>query len=235
MKPLIAVAPLVNEKRELQLMQPGYLKGIELAGGAPVVLPVTQDKEVLEAILARCSGVLLTGGHDVDPALYGQETLPECGELSPARDGLENWLIGWALERDMPVLAICRGIQMLNVHLGGTLYQDLPTQRPGGVEHSQQPPYETLVHTVKVEEGSFLAGLIGSGTLQVNSLHHQAVDQVAPGLVVEALSEDAVVEAVHLPGKKFVLGVQWHPEYCCTFQKEAGDIFRAFIRACKEN
>lgn len=234
MKPLIAVTPLVNEKRKLQLMQPGYLKGIELAGGAPVVLPVTQDKQVLEAILSRCAGVLLTGGHDVDPALYGQETLPECGEFSPARDALENWLIGWVLERDMPVLAICRGVQMLNVHLGGTLYQDLPTQHPGGVEHSQQPPYEETVHTVEVEAGSFLAGLIGSGTLPVNSLHHQAVDTVAPGLVVDALSEDGIVEAVHLPGKKFVLGVQWHPEYCCTTQNRAAEIFQGFVRACAE-
>ena len=234
MKPLIAVTPLVNEKRELQLMQPGYLKGIELAGGAPVVLPVTQDKTVLEAIMARCSGLLLTGGHDVDPALYGQEILPECGELSKSRDEMENWLIGWALEREMPVLGICRGVQMLNVHLGGSLYQDLPTQRPGRVNHSQEPPYERLVHKVEVTQGSFLAGLIGAGTLSVNSLHHQAVDQTAPALEVDALSEDGIVEAVHLPGKPFVLGVQWHPEYCCGIQPEALEIFKGFVRACGE-
>lgn len=232
MKPLIAVTPLVNEKRGIQLMQPGYLRGIELAGGAPVVLPLTRDHEVLEAILSRCSGLLLTGGHDVDPALYGQAVLPACGELSAARDALEGWLLDWALERDMPILGICRGVQMLNVHLGGTLYQDLPTQRPSGVEHSQQPPYETPVHTVQVEQDSFLAELIGAGSFLVNSLHHQAVDAAAPGLVVNARAEDGVTEALHMPGKRFVLGVQWHPEYCPE-QEHAAGIFRGLIRACE--
>lgn len=231
MKPLIAVTPLVHEKRGFQLMNPEYLRGIELAGGAPVVLPLTQERGVLEAILTRCSGLLLTGGHDVTPALYGQETLPVCGELSAARDGLEGWLLDWALERDMPVLGICRGVQMLNVHLGGTLYQDLPTQRPDSVEHSQQPPYETPVHTVCPTPGGFLAGLIGEGSFPVNSLHHQAVDLPAPGLSVEARAQDGVVEALHMPGKRFVLGVQWHPEYCPE-QAQAAGIFRSFVRAC---
>lgn len=234
MRPLIAVCPLANEKRQLQLMQPGYLKGIELAGGAPVVLPLIEDREVLSAILERCAGVLIPGGHDVEPACYGQELMPECGELSPARDRLEDWVIGWALERDMPILGICRGVQMLNVHLGGTLYQDLPTQRPESLNHSQEPPYETLVHQVEVKENSALAELTGAGMLSVNSLHHQAIETVAPGLVVDAVSTDGIVEAVHLPGKQFVLGVQWHPEYCCQIQKEAMGIFRGFLRACGE-
>lgn len=232
MKPLIAVCPLANEKRQLQLMQPGYLKGIELAGGASVVLPLTDDVQVLESILERCAGVLIPGGHDVEPARYGQQLLPECGELSPARDGLEDWIIGWALEWDVPVLGICRGAQMLNVHLGGTLYQDLPSQRPESLNHSQQPPYEQLVHTVTVRDESMLARFTGAGTLQVNSLHHQAIWQVAPGLEVDAVSEDGIVEAVHMPGKRFVLGVQWHPEYCCQFQKESMDIFHGFLGAC---
>ena len=232
MKPLIAVCPLANEKRQLQLMQPGYLRGIELAGGAPVVLPLTEDVQVLQAILERCAGVLIPGGHDVEPARYGQELLPECGELSPARDRLEDWVMGWALERDMPILGICRGVQMLNVHLGGTLYQDLPSQCPESLNHSQQPPYEELVHTVNVKEGSMLAQFTGAGELRVNSLHHQAIWEVAPGLVVDALSEDGLVEAVHLPGKRFVLGVQWHPEYCCESQKESLEIFRGFLSAC---
>lgn len=233
MRPLIAVSPLMNEKRGLQLMQPGYLRGIELAGGAPVVLPMTEDWAVLEAILRGCSGLLLPGGHDVEPSLYGQELLPECGDLCRSRDTLESRLLDWVLERDVPVLGICRGAQMLNVHLGGTLYQDLPTQRPACLEHSQQPPYEQTTHRVTVLEGGLLAGLIGAGEIPVNSLHHQAIDQVAPGLVVDARSEDGLVEGVHLPGKRFVLGVQWHPEYCCEQQKEALGIFQGFLRACR--
>ena len=234
MRPLIAVSPLMNEKRGLQLMQPGYLRGIELAGGAPVVLPMTEDLWVLEDILRGCSGLLLPGGHDVEPALYGQALLPECGELCRSRDKLEGRLLTWALERDIPILGICRGAQMLNVHLGGTLYQDLPTQRPASLEHSQQPPYEQTTHRVTVLEGGLLAGLIGAGELAVNSLHHQAIDRVASGLVVDALSEDGLVEGVHLPGKRFVLGVQWHPEYCCEQQTEALGIFRGFLKACQD-
>ena len=234
MRPLIAVSPLYNEKRNLQLMPSNYLEAIELAGGAPVVLPLTRNTAVLEAVLSQCSGILFTGGHDIDPVLYGQEMLSQCGELSPLRDMMEGWMLDWALEREIPILAICRGMQLLNVHLGGTLYQDLPTQRKKVFNHSQEPPYEAASHTVLVAKDSFLSQFTGWGPLQVNSLHHQAVDRVAPGMIVEACSIDGVVESIRLPDKPFVLGIQWHPEYNAGQQKVSAEIFKGFLNACKE-
>lgn len=233
MRPLIAVAPLVDVQRDSYWMLPGYLKGIEAAGGAPLVLPLTDDPRVLEPVFAVCSGVLLTGGQDVEPAVYGREKLPVCGELSPERDRMERWLLDRALERDLPVLGICRGHQFLNACLGGTLYQDLPTQRPGPVCHSQKPPYDQPVHGVWVERGSLLAGLTGLGELRVNSCHHQGVEQIAPGLAVDAVSEDGLVEAVHMPDRDFVLGVQWHPEFCFETNPAAMGIFCGFVESCE--
>lgn len=230
-RPLIAVVPLVDEKRGSFWMAPGYLLGLEQAGGAPLVLPLTEDTAVLGSILDRCAGLLLTGGHDVDPALYGQEAIPACGAPCRERDRMEGWLLDRALERDLPVLGICRGIQLLNAHLGGTLYQDLPSQRPGPVCHVQKPPYDRPVHAVTVEEGSFLAGLTGAGELRVNSYHHQAVDVLAPGLAVDAVSEDGLVEAAHMAAHSFVLGVQWHPELSFQTDQTAQSVFAAFVQA----
>lgn len=234
MRPLIAVTPLVDIQRDSYWMLPGYLKGLEAAGGAPLVLPLTQDTAVLEPILAHCSGLLLTGGQDVAPAVYGQEALPVCGQVCPERDSLEGWLLDWALERDIPVLGICRGLQFLNAHLGGTLYQDLPSQHPSQVVHCQRPPYDQPVHQVEVRPDTLLAHLVGAGALRVNSYHHQAVAAVAPGLVVDAVSEDGLVESLHLPGKHFVLGVQWHPEFCYQTSPEATAVFQGFVQACGE-
>ena len=229
MRPLIAVAPLTAGG--YRMMRP-YLKGIEQAGGTPVVLPLTENRDVLDVILPHCSGLLVTGGQDVDPARYGQQMLPECGKLDLELDGMEAILCDWALERDIPILAVCRGIQFLNIHCGGTVYQNLPTQRPGPINHSQEPPYDIPVHSVTVMENSFLATLTGAGELQVNSFHHQAVDEVAPGFEVDATSPDGLVEAIHLPGKRFVLGVQWHPEFFPE-QEWAKGIFNGFVRACE--
>ena len=235
MRPLIAVTPLYSEKRSLQMMPSNYLEAIELAGGTPVVLPLVKNTSVLEGILSQCAGILFTGGHDVDPVLYGQKMIPQCGELSPMRDMMEGWILDWALKGDLPVLAICRGMQLLNVHLGGTLYQDLPVQRRSAMNHSQEPPYEKNAHTVLVAKDSFLAKAAGCwGPIQVNSLHHQAVERVAPGLVVDACATDGVVESIYLPEKRFVLGVQWHPEYGIEQQKGALNIFRSFVNACKK-
>ena len=228
MRPLIAVTPLTAGG--YRMMRP-YLQGIEQAGGAPVVLPLTQEREVLDAVLQHCSGLLVTGGQDVDPARYGEMPRPECGKPDLELDGMEGLLLDWALEGDLPVLAVCRGIQFLNAHCGGTLYQDLLAQRPSAVQHSQEPPYDQPVHSVTVAEHSFLAGLTGAGELQVNSFHHQAVAQVAPGFVVDAVAEDGLVEAIHLPEKRFVLGLQWHPEYFLD-QEWAKGIFKGFVEAC---
>lgn len=141
-QPLIGIVPLVDEARESYWMLPGYMQGVEQAGGVPVMLPLTDDAAALRQLADTCDGFLLTGGQDVFPALYGAAPTPQCGQTCPARDAMEARLLDLALAADKPVLGICRGIQFLNVHLGGTLYQDLPAEHPTAANHHQTPPYD---------------------------------------------------------------------------------------------
>ena len=231
-QPLIGIVPLVDAARESYWMLPGYMRGVEQAGGVPVMLPLTDDAAVLQKLADSCDGLLLTGGQDVSPALYGAEPTPQCGKTCPERDRMEAPLLDRMLAQDKPVLGICRGIQFLNVHLGGTLYQDLPTEHPSGVNHHQQHPYDAPVHAVTLTPGSPLQQLLGQQTLAVNSLHHQAIRALAPGLAAMAVSEDGLVEAACLPGKKFVWAVQWHPEFSFAVNENSRKIFRQFVTSC---
>lgn len=232
MRKVIGVVPLWDEKKDSCWMLPGYMQGLQACGALPLVLPLTTDEGVLADALRLCDGLLLTGGHDIDPALYGQAPLPQCGVLCPARDKMEVYLLRAALAADKPVLGICRGIQLLNAVLGGTLYQDLPTQHPSDVTHVMTPPYDRAVHTVEILPGTLLADLFGAGTLAVNSYHHQAVDKAAPGLQVMAQAPDGLVEAVRLPGKAFVVAVQWHPEFSYKSDACSKALLQAFVDAC---
>lgn len=233
MRKVIGVVPLWDEKKDSCWMLPGYMQGLEACGALPLVLPLTTDEGVLADALRLCDGLLLTGGHDIDPALYGQAPLPQCGVLCPARDKMEVYLLRAALAADKPVLGICRGIQLLNAVLGGTLYQDLPTQHPSDVTHVMTPPYDRAVHTVEILPGTLLADLFGAGALAVNSYHHQAVDKAAPGLQVMAQAPDGLVEAVRLPGKAFVVAVQWHPEFSYKNDACSKALLQAFVDACR--
>ena len=181
MKKVIGLIPLYDEEKESYWMLPGYMKVIERCGALPVMLPLTEDTEELEQCLGMCDGLLLTGGHDVDPAVYGEEAIPECGQCCHTRDVMEAYLLKRAVETDLPVFGICRGIQSMNASLGGTLYQDLDTQHPSETEHHMTPPYDRGVHKITVKEGSLLARMIGAGEHSVNSYHHQAVKELAPG------------------------------------------------------
>lgn len=231
-RPLIGVVPLVDYQKASYWMLPGYLEGVEQAGGVPVVLPLTEDEGALEQLAALCDGFLFTGGQDVGPALYGGADPGLCGELSPGRDAMERRLLALARAQDKPVLGICRGIQFLNAALGGTLWQDLPAQCPSAVEHHQTAPYDQPVHTVALRPGAPLAALLGKTELAVNSLHHQAVRTLAPGLEPMAAAPDGIVEALYEPGRRFVWAVQWHPEFSWKVNGDSRAIFRAFVGAC---
>jgi len=233
-KPLIGVIPLIDEFKESYWMLPGYLNGLLQAGGLPVMLPLTSDRETLQQCVETCDGFLFTGGHDVSPSLYGEETLPVCGACCPERDEMEAYLFAQALERNQPILGICRGIQLINALMGGTLYQDLPTQKPSLLEHHQTPPYDEPIHTVKLVEHTPLAELFPEKeVLEVNSYHHQAIKTLAPGLQPMAYAPDGLVEAVYAPGKKYLWAVQWHPEF--SFEKDANSraIFQSFVQAMR--
>lgn len=230
-KPVIGLVPLVDTGRESLWMLPGYMEGVKNAGGLPVMLPLEADRDTVEQMTAMCDGFVFTGGHDVNPVLYGETNEGLTGEIIPARDAMETELLCFALEQDKAVLGICRGLQFLNVHLGGTLYQDLPTQANSAVNHRQPAPYDLPIHPVKLSGG--LAQALGAEETMVNSCHHQAIRDLAPGLEVTAQAPDGIVEAVCLPGKKFVWAVQWHPEFFRPEHPDSQAIFRAFVDGCK--
>lgn len=232
MKPLIGIVPLVDEEKESLWMLPGYMEGVAEAGGIPLMLPLTEDGEDISRLLDSIDGILLTGGHDVHPSVYREEPVPECGAVCRERDAMESELLKQALKRDIPVLGICRGIQFLNAYLGGTLYQDLPTERPSGTEHHQKPPYDIPVHRVSVEKASGLSRLLNTDSLSVNSYHHQAIKEKADSLKTMAISEDGIIEAVEMPDKRFVWAVQWHPEFSLRRDLSSRKIFEEFVRNC---
>ena len=229
---LIGVTPAQSDKGNITVNQ-DYLNAIMRAGAVPVLLPMTEDDKAQAALLSRLDGLLLSGGADVAPALYGEETLPCCGEILPIRDSFEIGIFQKALKASLPVLGICRGLQVMNVAMGGTLYQDIATQLPGAIKH---PCYDTprdKVHEVTVTEHSKLHRISGTTHFSVNSRHHQGVKKLANGLVATAYSEDGLIEAFECPAEKFVMAVQWHPESLSDRYPEAQAIFNAFAEACK--
>lgn len=231
-KPIIGVLPLVDSGRDSLWMLPGYFNGIIAAGGVPVMLPLSTDREILSQLADTYDGFLFTGGQDVSPALYGEDILPECGEISQPLDEMESILLTDLIRRDKPVLGICRGIQFINAALGGTLYQDIPSQKPSDTEHHQSPPYDIPIHSVTISGGTPLHALLDRSEIRVNSYHHQAVKKLSPKLLPMAYSEDGLVEGVYMPDKKYIMAVQWHPELSFLSDNNSMLIFRSFIEAC---
>ncbi|MCR4644064.1 MAG: gamma-glutamyl-gamma-aminobutyrate hydrolase family protein [Oscillospiraceae bacterium] len=230
MRPIIGMVPLWDSERQSQWMLPGYPEHILRAGGVPLQLPLTDEKEVLEDALSCCQGFLLTGGQDVSPELYGEAAAETCGGLCSVRDAMELHLLTFAMDTGTPVLGICRGIQIMNVFCGGTLWQDLPSQHPSKTEHHMVPPYDRAVHTVQIRKDTPLHTILGCESLSVNSYHHQAVRTLGAGIQVCAVSEDGLVEGISLTEHRFALGVQWHPELRSDAASER--IFTALIREC---
>lgn len=235
MKPMIGVVPLWDDEKESYWMLPGYLKGIENAGGIPVMLPMTANEQDLRQLADICDGFLFTGGHDVDPVFYGEVPLPVCGSLCAERDCMEKKLFDIALEKDRAVLGICRGIQFINAALGGSLYQDIPLQYPSSLEHHQLPPYDRPSHYVHIVGDSPLYALLKKERLAVNSYHHQAICRLSDRLVLMAEAEDGLAEAVYMPGKNFVWAVQWHPEFSYVTDDNSRKILEAFVKAAGQS
>ena len=229
-RPLIALTSSLDTSDPRQWIRPAYMRSLLDAGALPMILPLTDDPAVLAQALSLCDGVVLTGGPDVDPARYGADD-EGLSEVCPERDAMELPLARAALEADKPVLAICRGLQVLNVALGGTLWQDLPSQRPSGTAHRQSAPGAQPTHGARVLPGTPLRAITGEESLRVNSLHHQAIRDLAPGLLPMAEADDGLCEAAYHPGKRFALGVQWHPELMSLHDPASRALFRAFVRA----
>lgn len=233
--PLVGVTTSVTVERspERAYVNAAYLQAVQQAGGIPVLLPPHLESPAVEALWERLHALVLTGGGDIDPARFGEPPHPTLFDVSEARDGLELDLAARALETGLPLFAICRGVQVLNVALGGTLYQDIPSEIGGAVPHSQTAPRHQPTHAVRVMvERGRLGAILGAPELQVNSFHHQAIKRLGRGLEEAAWAPDGVIEGVDLPGARgFVVGVQWHPEDLVGRDAAARNLFGALVEA----
>lgn len=214
-----------------------YLDSVRLAGAEPVLVEARRDR-VLD-VISSCAGLLLTGGRDVDPALYGESPDRTYAAAEPGRDAFEIDLVVRALECDVPMLAICRGEQVLNVACRGTLVQHIPDAIPGALAHQVSPPKDAIAHVAVVDPSSRLAAILqlapdarGLLAVGVNSRHHQAVGRPGAGLVTTATAPDGVIEAIERPASRFCVGVQWHPENFCATGEFAA-LFEALVAACR--
>lgn len=209
-----------------------YIDAVEKAGGIPVLLPGVEEEGALLRYVDMCDGFLFSGGIDVNPVLYGCQPHPALGQVDTHWDRADIGLLHRVLETDKPVLAICRGLQVLNVACGGTLYQDLSEIPEPVYCHSQKASRADRIHTVQIVAGSVLGDIFGTA-LFVNSFHHQVIRTPGQGLRVTARSVDGVVEAVQMDGKPFVVGVQWHPEMLLTGSDDMLPLFEKFVEAAR--
>ena len=225
---VVIAMPRMSTDPEPTVAQSKYIESLARAGAGMRWVELSDPEQAVQDALT-CDGLLLPGGGDMDPKFYGQARIPACSEPNLLRDAAEPLLLRAFLAADKPVLGICRGIQVMNAVLGGDLYQDI---KP--FEHLPHNDHWAKVHTVTVRRGTLLSRILGQDTVLVNSQHHQAVDRVAPGFALAALSEDGIVEAIEKPDARFCLGVQWHPEWLSDADPAMQGLFDAFVNACSK-
>lgn len=238
MRPLVAItmgiSPGDAARPERATLNAAYIRAVERAGAVPALLAPEMSEAGVKGLMAHVAGLVLTGGGDIDPARHGETPHPKTVGVSAARDEMEETAIFWALERDLPVLAICRGLQMLNVALGGSLHQHLPDVLGEEVKHAQTEhgaSRDKATHGVRIESGSCLAALLGTEEAQVNSMHHQGLARMGSGLAATAWAGDGCIEGAEMRGRRFVVGVQWHPEEMFEASEQARRLFAGFAAA----
>ncbi len=224
-KPIIGITPDYSYAKTRFKISKNYSDAVLLAGGIPVMLfPDTPFPDFVQ-------GILFTGGGDIDPLLFGEEPILQNGEISPLRDAYELHLCKEALQRALPLLGVCRGMQIMNIATGGSIYQDIGVQTHSTLKHNQQAPRSYATHSIQIQQDSLLAALWQTKSIVVNSVHHQAVSKLGAGFMISAKSTDALTEAIENPEYDFVVGVQWHPEAMQT--KEQMALFERFVQAAK--
>ena len=233
MKPVIGLTVSVQDDGSVSLLE-AYSRAIENAGGIPILIPYVKNTDIYNDFIELCDGIFITGGADIDPHRYGESKKNTCGAIQRLRDETELYVLCEALCRNKPILAVCRGTQLLNVYLGGTLYQDIPTEYPSKINHVQDEGRFEPSHSVKIADGSPLSKLVGKDVMTANSFHHQAIKNVGKDLVPMAYAEDGIIEAVYLPSKAYVRGYQWHPERIFDTDTDNRKIFLDFINACNK-
>lgn len=233
--PRIGITPSrhVESKSATQISVPeAYIQAVTAAGGAPFIIPLGLPEAVLAEMIPTLDGILFSGGGDVHPDAYGSQDHPLVAGVDTDRDRVELDAFSLASKSQLPFLGICRGFQLINVALGGTLYEDILDQHPGALDHRYQDgkPRDYLAHPVKVSPHSCLAEITGKTEIEVNSMHHQGVRRLAAGLQASAVAPDGIIEAFELPGHPFGMAVQWHPE-CLQGHQPMQRLFQAFVKA----
>jgi len=212
-----------------------YTHALESVGGIAVLIPIFNDLTALESLLIRLDGLLFSGGVDVEPGRYNGEPHPQLSEVDLRLDEFELTLAHWALQENIPILGVCRGMQLLNVALGGSLYQDISEECPGSLQHCKRDlPRNTLIHSVHVEEGSRMEEILGTNEFWVNSLHHQAIKVPGKDVHISGWAQDGVAELMEAPDYQFVMAVQCHPEEIYTSEPACARLFSAFVEACRD-
>lgn len=236
-KPLIGLTPNHDPATGDISIRPTFLRALKSAGAIPVLLPLEYSAEDMSRLVDTLDGFIFTGGPDVHPFYFGEDTHECCGKVSPVRDSMELGLLSLVMKAGKPILGVCRGMQLINIGLGGTIYQDIKNLFPNAssIAHNQPFAYEIPAHTVNVEPGtklSSITGLSDGGSLKVNSMHHQAVKAIAPGLTISAYARDGLIEAMEHPEYPYLVAVQWHPEYLWEQDLDALRLFQSFVGAC---
>ena len=236
-RPLIGITSSQETSRSLidyDTLSAAYSHAISEAGGSPLLIPTDFPLDALEDLLSRLDGLLLSGGGDIEPSRFKGKHHPRVSAVSVQRDEIEIRLTQLAVEKERPLLGICRGMQVMNVALGGTLYTNVPTQFPSKLDHNTplDQGRDFLAHEVTIEAGSRLASIIEKPQIKTNSFHHQAAREIAPSLIITAHASDGLVEAIEYPKHRFFIGVQWHPE-CMQKHGEQQKLFQAFIQAAQ--
>lgn len=232
---IVGISPLYDKEKESIWMLPNYLRMLEAYQVSGIILPLTNNKDELDSVLKLCDGFLITGGQDVNPRLYNEKISEKCGEISEVRDFMDSYILKYAMKKDIPLLGICRGAQIMNASMGGTLYQDLESEYGSNTNHHMDFPYDREVHKVKIITNSLLEKILNKELIGVNSYHHQAIKKLSSHFLEAGISDDGLVEAIYSPKHKFILGVQWHPEYSFLKSEDSRSIIKAFTDEIKKS
>jgi putative glutamine amidotransferase len=231
----IVTSRILRNRMTNMYLNEAYVQAVSGAGAAPLLIPLGLSEEVLREAISRVDGVLFSGGGDMAPESYGSQLHPKVNEVDEDRDRVELVLYAQVLDEQKPFLGICRGFQVLNVAMGGTLYEDIADQHPGAIKHDYYPniPRDHAAHSVQISEETSLARILGKPVLEVNSLHHQGIRHLAPGLKASAHAPDGLIEGVEVPEHPFGLAVQWHPEWLQA-QQSMRQLLLAFVHAASQ-
>ena len=232
MKPIIGVFVDIDSEGKHSLMK-SYINAISRSGGIPIILPSLSLDEDMLTLVDICDGFCFTGGVDIHPKYYGEEVKETCGEIHDPRDVYEMTAFPHVFKSGKPIIGICRGAQLLNIALGGSLYQDLPTEYPSELQHRQTAPRDEVAHSVEIASPSPLFDIIGEGSMMVNTFHHQAIKRLADGLCPMAYAPDGLIEAVYHASHPYLRAYQWHPEALYETESASVKIFDNFIAAAK--